>query len=41
VTGPAPTSAPSTVCVAVKAALGNSTVPAITVAKIMSDLGCS
>lgn len=41
VTGPSPTSAPSTVCVAVKAALGNSTVPANTVAKIMSDLGCS
>ena len=43
VTGPVPTppSAPSSVCVAVKAALGNSTVPASTVAKIMSDLGCS
>lgn len=42
-TGPVPTlpSAPSSVCVAVKAALGNSTVPASTVAKIMSDLGCS
>jgi hypothetical protein len=43
VTGPVPTlpSTPSSVCVAVKAALGNSTVPASTVAKIMSDLGCS
>lgn len=38
---PTPLSAPSSVCVAVKAALGNSTVPASTVAKIMSDLGCS
>ena len=38
---PTPPSAPSSVCVAVKAALGNSTVPANTVAKIMSDLGCS
>ena len=38
---PTPPSAPSSVCVAVKAALGNSTVPASTVAKIMSDLGCS
>lgn len=40
---PVPTlpSTPSSVCVAVKAALGNSTVPASTVAKIMSDLGCS
>lgn len=38
---PTPPSAPSSVCVAVKAALGNSTVPASTIAKIMSDLGCS
>lgn len=38
---PTPPSAPSSVCVAVKAALGNSTVPTSTVAKIMSDLGCS
>ena len=38
---PTPPSVPSSVCVAVKAALGNSTVPASTVAKIMSDLGCS
>jgi hypothetical protein len=38
---PTPLSTSSSVCVAVKAALGNSTVPASTVAKIMSDLGCS
>ncbi len=38
---PTPPSAPSSVCVAVKAALVNSTVSDSTVAKIMSDLGCS
>lgn len=38
---PTPPSTPSSVCVAVKAALGNSTVSAETVAKIMSDLGCT
>ncbi|MGI0018563.1 MAG: hypothetical protein ACREA1_07625, partial [Nitrosotalea sp.] len=41
---PAPTpvpTPPSSVCTAVKIVLGNSTVSADTVAKIMSDLGCT
>lgn len=38
---PTPPSTPSSVCVAVKVALDNSTTSADTVAKIMSDLGCS
>lgn len=37
---PTPPTTPSSVCAAVKAALGNSTAAGI-VAKVMSDLGCS
>lgn len=38
---PTPPSGPSSVCIAVKAVLGNSVVPSTTVAKIMADLGCN
>ena len=38
---PTPPSGPSTVCVAVKAVLANSTVPSTTVTRVMADLGCT
>jgi len=38
---PSPPVTPASVCAAVKIAIGNSTVSSVTVAKVMSDLGCS
>ena len=38
---PTPPSGPSSVCISVKAVLGNSGVPTATITKIMSDLGCN
>lgn len=38
---PTPPTEPSAICVAIKAVLGNSTVPSTTVTRIMADLGCT
>ena len=38
---PTPKVEPSTVCVAIKKVLANSTVPSTTVTRIMADLGCT